>query len=404
MKPMEISDGIYKLSVKMEDGLFEEMWEMPKGVSIHSYIVKGEKTAIIDGVCGWDGVPETLLALLDELDIQPADIDYLVINHMEPDHSGWIEDFRKITTDFQVVCTKKAAVLLENFYEHKENVHLVKTGDTLDLGKGVQLSFHEVPFTHWPETMMTFEEQSGVAFTCDMYGVFGLFSGVFDDEITKDEEASLEEEGRRYYSNVMATFSSQVGKAIEKLEKLPVKIIAPAHGVIWRKNPQTIIDLYKKYVVYSKGEGEKNELTLLWGSMYGMTEKMVHHIEAFLVEQSMIVHSHQLPETELGQVLTSVLSSSAVIIAAPTYENNMFPPVAVALEELGRKKIGNRLVMSFGSFGWAEGVKREVENIVERYKMKWTILSAYKFKGTPTKEDKKAVEAQVLTLIEEMRK
>lgn len=404
MNSAEISKNIFELSVTLEDGLFEEIWEIPNGVSIHSYIVKGEKTAIIDGVAGWDGMPETLLELLGDLHIKPENIDYLIINHMEPDHSGWIENFRKITTDFKVVCTKKAAVLLEAFYGHNENMEIVKNGDTLDLGDDCILSFHEAPFIHWPETMMTFEEKSGTLFPCDMYGGFGLFSSVYDDKMTKEEHLLFETECLRYYSNVMTTFSSQAKKAIEKTEALPVKMIAPAHGPIWRSNPQKIIDMYKRYTEYGKGNGEKNELTILWGSMYGMTEKMVNHIIPLLEEHDIIVHNHRLPVTGLGQVLTSVISSSAVIVASPTYENNMFPPVAMALEELGRKKINNRLVMSFGSFGWAEGMKRELDSIIDRYKMKWTVLSGHKFKGSPRDGDKDIIEKQVLDLINEMKK
>ncbi len=123
-------------------------------------MLKGEKQPLLIGVCGWDGVPETLIKMLNDIDINPEDIDYLVINHMEPDHSGWIEDFKKIRSDFEIVCTEKAAALLEHFYQHEENIRVVKDGDSLDLGHGRVLEFSEVPNVHWPETMMTFDSQS----------------------------------------------------------------------------------------------------------------------------------------------------------------------------------------------------------------------------------------------------
>ena len=131
MKPVKVTDDIYMLSVNLKNSalLFEEMWEIPGGVTVNSFIVKGEKTAIIDGVCGWDGVPETLFQLLDELQIRPEDIDYLIINHMEPDHSGWIEALKQITNQFEVYCTAKAADLLNAFYGQTENVHIIKNDE-----------------------------------------------------------------------------------------------------------------------------------------------------------------------------------------------------------------------------------------------------------------------------------
>lgn len=402
MKPIRIEEGVYQLSVNVEGILFEEMWEIPNGVSVNSYIVKGEKTAIIDGVCGWDGVPETLLALLAEIDIKPEDIDYLVVNHMEPDHSGWIENFKKITSDFEIICTKKAAKLLDLFYKQDENIRIVKEGDTLDLGNGRILSFHDVPFVHWPETMMTFDTLSKTLFSCDLYGIFGKIGEYsFDDALSESDYAFLEEEGLRYYSNVMTTFSLQVKKAIEKSEKLPIKIIAPGHGLVWRKNPQYIIDSYKRYAGYGTGFAKK-EVMILWGSMYGMTEKVVGHIEKLLEEQNIVVHSHRVPKTSWGQVLTSALRSSAVIVAAPTYEYSMFPPAAAALEEIGRKKMNKRVAFCVGSHGWASGTSKEFKNILERYRMKWDVVESIEFKGNANESEIADIEKSVLELVEKM--
>ncbi len=137
MKPIEMSSGIYQLSVDVQDILFEGMWDIPRGVTVNSYIVKGEKTAIIDGVCGWDGTPESLLKMLEEMAINPKDIDYLVVSHMEPDHSGWIGELKKLTNDFQIVCTKKAAALMDLFTNMKVISKLLKKAMNLILDKGV---------------------------------------------------------------------------------------------------------------------------------------------------------------------------------------------------------------------------------------------------------------------------
>lgn len=403
MKPVEVSSGIYQLSVAVEDILFEGIWEIPKGVTVNSYIVKGEKTAIIDGVCGWDGVPETLIKMLDEINIDPKDIDYLVVNHMEPDHSGWIEDLKKITNDFKIVCTQKAATLMTHFYEHEENIMVVKEGDQLDLGQGRVLEFSEIPNVHWPETMMTFDTQSKTLFPCDLFGTFGLFEGhVFDDDFNPDTHPFFEEEGLRYYANVLATFSHQVKKAVEKSEALPVEVIAPGHGLIWRKNPQTIIDIYKRYIEYSLNHGKKEEVMILWGSMYGMTEKAVDHAVKYLTNKGLKVHAHRVPETSLGQVLTSALASATIIVAAPTYEYNMFPPVAMSLEEIGRKRIVNRLSYCFGSHGWAPGTVKEFNEIMERMRMKWNVVDSHIFKGEAKKDDYAKIDKDLERLVEEI--
>ena len=172
MYATKVTDDIYQLSVNVEDILFEGLWEIPNGVALNSYIIRGEKTAIIDGVCGWEGVPQQLFDLLDELDIDLQSIEYLIINHMEPDHSGWIEDFKKIKSDFKVVCSKKSAELLEHFYGQTDNVITVGDNDTLDLGGGRLLQFWEIPNVHWPDTMVTFDPLVKILFSC----IFGLLA------------------------------------------------------------------------------------------------------------------------------------------------------------------------------------------------------------------------------------
>ena len=183
---MKVTDDTYLLSVNVEDILFEGLWEMPNGVSINSYIVKGEKTAIIDGVIGWDGAQKSLYEMLDKIDVDPKSIEYLIINHMEPDHSGWIEDFKKINKDVKLVCSKRSAELLEAFFDIKENIIVVGDKDTLDLGRGHLLEFVEIPNVHWPETMGTFDRKTGTFFSCDAFGTFGtLEKASFDDMLSE---------------------------------------------------------------------------------------------------------------------------------------------------------------------------------------------------------------------------
>ncbi|MFY9506636.1 MAG: FprA family A-type flavoprotein [Caldicoprobacterales bacterium] len=402
MKKVRISDGIHMLTMNVEDILFEGIWEIANGVTLNSYIVEGEKTAIIDGVIGWDGVPDTLYNSLKEMGVEPERIDYLIVNHMEPDHSGWISSFQKIKDDFTIVCTDKAAKMLGSFYG-EDKIRVVKEGDTLDLGKGKVLSFHPVPNVHWPDTMYTYEMNSKTLFSCDMFGAFGRMGDhIFDDELTKEERDFFEEEGIRYYSNVMTTFTPSLRKAIDKAKELEVKIIAPGHGPVYRKDPQRIIDDYSRYSLYAEGAG-KNEVTILWGSMYGMTAKAVAHAETILKREGVKYNKLEMPLESESLMVATVFKSAGIIIAAPTYEYKLFPPVAAALNELGRKKITGKQAFRFGSYGWSGGAEKELKEIMDRNRMNWDFVESVEFEGSPKEEDLKKVEAGILELLENIK-
>ncbi|KGE72443.1 FprA family A-type flavoprotein [Spirochaeta lutea] len=387
MHVTEVTDGIFRLSANAKDILFEGIWPIPNGVSMNSYIVKGEKVAIVDGVCGWDGVPETLFTQLDQMKIKAEDIDYVIINHHEPDHSGWLDDFKKIRKDFQIITSVKGEALLEAFYEITDNIRTVKTGDTLDLGDGRVLAFADIPNVHWPETMATFDTKSGTLLPCDAFGSFGAITDApYDDQLSDEQIEFFEQEAVRYYANIVAAFSLPTSKAIKVVEGLPVKIIAPGHGIVWRKNPQKIVDDYKRYASYSKGPA-KEEVTVIWGSMYGMTEQGVRPVIEGLQEGGVVVHEHRVPESPLGDILASVWTSTGVVLAMPTYEYKMFPPMAAVLDELGKKKVLNRKAFRFGSYGWSGGAQKELDEITQRLKMNWDFLEPVEFKGKPSPQE-----------------
>ena len=402
MKKLKIAEGIHMLTMNVEDILFEGIWELANGVTLNSYIVQGDKTAIIDGVIGWDGVPETLYRSLEEIGVEPKDVDYLIVNHMEPDHSGWISSFRKIKDDFTIVCTDKAAKMVASFYD-EDKIKVVKEGDTLDLGREKVLSFHPVANVHWPDTMYTYERDTKTLFSCDMFGTFGRMGDhCFDDEMTPEEVDFFESEGIRYYSNVMTTFTPSLRKAIEKAKELDINTIAPGHGPVYRKNIQKIIDDYSRYSQYAEGAG-KNEVTILWGSMYGMTEKAVSHVESILQREGVKYNKLQMPLDSDSEMVATVFKSAGIIIAAPTYEYNLFPPVAAALDELGRKKITGKSAFRFGSYGWSGGAEKELTEIIERRRMKWDFVESVEFEGAPKEEDLSKVEAGVLELLGKMK-
>lgn len=402
MKKLRIADGIHMLTMNVDDILFEGMWDIGNGVTLNSYIIQGDRTAIVDGVIGWDGIPENFYTNMKEIGVDPQSIDYLIVNHMEPDHSGWIADFMKVRNDFTIICTEKAAGMVRSFYG-EDRIRIVKEGDTLDLGKGKVLSFHPVPNVHWPDTMYTYEKSTKTLFSCDMFGAFGRMGDhCFDDELTPKEAEFFESEGIRYYSNVMATFTPSVKKAIEKAKTLDIKTIAPGHGPVYRKNPGKIISDYTRFTRYAEGAG-KNEITILSGSMYGMTEKAVGFVEGILRREGIKYNKLKLPHQNLSEMMADVLKSAGIIIAAPTYEYKLFPPAAAALDEIGRKKITGKTAFRFGSYGWSGGAEKELNEITERNRMKWDFIESVEFEGAPRKEDLDKIEKKIMELIEKMK-
>src|SRR6056297_529947 len=216
MRTTQVTDGVFRLSANVDNILFEGMWPIPNGIAMNSYVVKGEKAAIIDGVCTWEGVPEELFEQLDQMKVKLEDIDYVIINHMEPDHSGWLEPFSQLRGDenFEILCTQRAVPLLESFYGITENIRPVKSGDTLDLGDGRVLAFEEIPNVHWPETMATYDTKSKTLFPCDAFGSFGAVSddAPYDDQLDQSQIDFFEREASRYFADIVAAFSMPTQK------------------------------------------------------------------------------------------------------------------------------------------------------------------------------------------------
>jgi len=402
MKAVQITDGIYCLPVNLENNrLFEGMWPMPNGISINSYVVRGEKTALIDLIEDLNGKPADFEAELHSISLKASDIDYLIINHMEPDHTGWLPTFHSQNPDIQIYLTSKAAGLVNSFYGIKQNVHVVSDGDTLDLGKGKVLSFHETPNIHWPETMMTFEQSSGTLFSCDAFGAYGTLNGVyFDDQLSTIQHDSYINEALRYYANIVSSFSPFVIKGINLLRDLDIKAIAPSHGIIWRENPQAIIDSYARFAKYMNGPAEP-EVTVVWSSMYGNTEKLVENIVQGVREEGLPVHVHRVPEEHVGVILASAWKSAGIILGMPTYEYEMFPPMAWVLDMFRRKKVWNKKALRFGSAGWSGGAQRELDSLTE--KLKWDFIEPIEWKGAPTAHELELATSQSQALARQIK-
>jgi anaerobic nitric oxide reductase flavorubredoxin len=403
MHPTKIVDGIYKLGVNLpKTKLFEGLWPIPKGASINGYLVQGDKTALIDLVQDFRDFPKEYQAELAEIGVDQNKISYLIVNHMEPDHTGWLGKFIKLNPHVTIYCTAKTVPMLASFYDVADNIVAVKTGDTLDLGGGKILEFFETPNVHWPETMMVFERSSGVLFSCDAFGGYGAVSSdkSFDDTLDEQSLQEFETEALRYYANIVASFSSFVLKAITLLKDLPIKAIAPSHGIIWRKDPERIVNLYTQFAHYSLSAGDSKKIILIWGSMYGNTERSLGTIREIVQKAGITLYEHRAPDEEIGMALADIWQSKGVILAMPTYEYQMFPPIAHVLDDCFRKKMFNKHCLRIGSYGWVGGAEKEVKQWGE--KLKWQMQPSIEWAGSPSEDDLAKITQGIHALIASM--
>ncbi len=345
INPIEIAQDISWIGVNdRETDLFEAMWPLPEGISYNSYLIMDEKTALIDTV------KKTHLAQYVEniRKTLPAgrNIDYLIINHIEPDHSGAIPVLKGLFPGMNIVGNKKTLEFLKDFYGIASDTTLVSDGDTLRLGSRT-LSFVITPMVHWPETMMTYDPTARVLFSGDAFGGFKtLDGGLFDDEInTSDFDGEL----LRYFSNIIGKFSPMVQKAIAKLKDLDIGIIATTHGPVWRKSPGYVIGKYDLWSRYTAEQG----IVLVYASMYGNTLKMAEAVARGLAsEGAKTIRMHDVSRTSPSYIIRDAWQYKGIILGSCTYEMGLFPPMRYLVELLEEKGLKDRKLGIFGSYGW----------------------------------------------------
>ncbi len=381
MPARELKPGIFWVGVNdRTTDLFEGLWPITQeGVTYNSYLVKGEKTALIDLTKSIKA--EEYLSQIEEL-TDVSKIDYIVINHMEPDHTGLLRIFRKLAPQAVILGSAKTKEMMRGFSGVEDGVRVVADGETLSLG-GPTLRFLSTPFVHWPETIMTYEESLKVLFSCDAFGGYGALRGtIFDDECTQPD--FYEKEALRYYANIIANYSTRVLDAIAKLANLPVDIVAPSHGLVWRRSPQRIVDLYRRWAECASGKTEPG-VTLIYGSMYGNTERMMNAVAVGMSQAGVPVEVFDVGRTHVSYILPSLWTRAGVVIGAPTYEVKLFPPMAEVLTMAVSKRILTRKAAYFGSYGWSGGALKEVKRIIEP--AKWELAETFEFIGSPKPED-----------------
>ena len=380
MPSVEIRPGVHWIGLNdRTTDLFEGIWPIAdRGVTYNSYLVRDQKNVLIDMSKGFKS-DEYLEAV--EAIVPLAQIDYLVVNHMEPDHTGAFRALLRQPRKLTILATAKAKEMLEAFYGVTENVRVVADGEELALGTR-SLRFVHAPFVHWPETMVTYDATDRIAFTCDAFGGYGALPGaIFDDQC--ENIAIYEKEALRYYVNIVAKFSGPTLKAIEKLAGVPVDIIAPSHGLVWRKNPARIVELYRRWAQLAQGGGER-AVTLVYGSMYGNTEKVMNAVAQGISRTGVPVEIFDAARVHASHILPALWTNRGVMVGAPTYEGTLFPPVAQVMDMAGLKRIVNKKAAIFGSFGWSRGGMASFQERAAA--LKWEVLDVLEFRGGPTAE------------------
>jgi flavorubredoxin len=375
-----LNEQIYWIGINdHQTGLFEELWPIPDGIAYNSYLILDDKVAVIDAVkdLSLDHYLDKIRSVLGE----KRKIDYLIINHIEPDHSGAVTTLREKFPGMQIVGNKKTLDLLAHFYGITENVRLVEDGDGLALGR-CRLKFFLTPMIHWPETMMTYEETHKVLFSGDAFGGFAAVDyGIFDDEI--ENLSHYEEEMLRYFTNVIGKYSVMLQKAMPRIRALDIRMVASTHGPVWRKNPRHAIDLYDRW---SRHEAEEGAV-IVYASMYGNTERMMDAVaRALASEKTGNIRVCNVSRMHPSYILTEIWRYKAIVLGSPTYNTGLFPLMDSLLRLLENKMLKDRIAGIFGSYGWSGGAMKELTDFVNR--MKWELVEpVVEVKCTPAEED-----------------
>jgi len=346
-----ITDNIYYVGVNDRNkSLFEGLWPLPNGVSYNSYLIDDEKVCLIDTV-EVDFFTQFIEHIREVIGDRP--IDYLVINHMEPDHSGSIALIKKYYPGIRIVGNKKTFQMMEGFYGISEDTVEVKNGDTLPLGRQ-SLSFVLTPMVHWPETMVTLCGR--VLFSGDAFGCFGALNGGIIDEQINCDAFWLEME--RYYSNIVGKYGTPVQNALKKLQGVELDYICATHGPVWHQYIDKVIGIYDRLSKYETEPG----LVICYGTMYGNTERAAEVIARAASEagvKNIVVYN--VSKTHHSYIIRDVFRYRGLIVGAPTYNTALYHEMDVLLSELAGKDIKNHLLGWFGSYGWASKAVSEIQ-------------------------------------------
>ena len=348
------------------------------GTTYNAYLIVGEKVALVDAVLG--SFSDEMLSRISDI-IDPEKIDYMVSNHTEMDHSGAIPDALKIMKNAKLICTPKAVDELMKHYPDGWDIHTVKTGDEIDLG-GKTLRFYEAPMLHWPESMFTYYVEEELLLPNDAFGQHYATEKRFADEV---DQYTLWKEAEKYYANILWPLSRMVQRKIEEVIELglPIKIIAPSHGLIWRKDP---LQIATRYLEWAKGERLQDKVVITWDTMWQSTTKLARAIAEGISSQGLTPLLRLIPHSDRSDIMAELLEARGILVGSSTLHNDILPTVAPILSDFEVLKPRGKKAAAFGSFGWAGGAVKRIQEAMEKGKME-LVMDPFTVKWVPTEAE-----------------
>ena len=346
------------------------------GVTYNSYLINDNEPALIDVV--HKGFEDEFIKNILEI-ISPEKIKHVILNHLEPDHSGAIEYMAKVLQNAKFYGTAKLKEGLLKYYDLNIEINVVKTGDKINLGNNT-LTFVEVPMVHWPDSMITYCPEKKILFSNDAFGQHIATNKTFTDEIKQD---ILWQEVTKYYANILWPLGPMIEKSINNLltMNLPIDFVAPSHGLVWRNNINKVIE---KYLSWTKNE-VKNKVVVVYETMWGSTQIMAREIVRALTNNNIEVKMFDIAKTDFAEVAYEMLEAKAFVIGSSTHDNEMLAYIAGYMHFLKGMKPKNRIAVSFGSFGWAGGAVKEIATNLSSFGIEVIDQISAKFK--PNKEE-----------------
>ena len=360
----KVTDGIHWVGANdRRIAKFENMFPVPRGVSYNSYVILDEKTALMDTADS--SVAERFMENVEAV-LDGRTLDYLVVQHMEPDHCANIAAIIEKYPEVTVVGNAKTMQMIGQFYAgtKAEHTFLVKEGDKLSLGEH-ELNFVTAPMVHWPEVMVTYESKEKILFSADAFGTFGALNGtLFDDEIFFD--AVWMEDARRYYTNIVGKYGPQVQALLKKAAGLDIAMICPLHGPVWRNDLELLLE---KYDQWSRYEAEEDGVLIVYGSMYGNTENAAEVLAAEIAEQGMKnIKMYDASVTDCSYLIAEAFRYNRIVVAAPTYNAGLFAPIEHFLNDMKALNVQNKKIALLENGTWAPMAGKHMRAIVESMK------------------------------------
>lgn len=375
---MQINDDVtYVGASDRKLALFEAVYPLVNGVSYNSYLVNDEKTVLLDTVDrSVSGVFfENIAHVLDG-----RKLDYVIVNHMEPDHAATLEELVLRYPEVKIVSNAKVVAMIKQFFDFDVDarVQVVAEGDTFSTGKHT-FTFAMAPMVHWPEVMVTFDTTDGILYSADAFGTFGALAGnVFADEV--DFENKWLDEARRYYANIVGKYGPQVQMALKKALALDIKMICPLHGPIWRENIAWFVDKYNKWSTYTP---EDNTVLIAYASIYGGTENAANILATELAKKGVKnIAMIDVSVTHPSYIISEAFRCSHIVFAAPTYNAGIFTPMETVLLDLAAHNLQNRTVAFIENGSWAPISAKLMGDIVAKMKNMTVLASKATLKST----------------------